>query len=216
MDVFTFDSLTCQIQQASGLSTALGYICFSHMMFFSCYCFACWCLHVSLSMCALCFHPCHIRVPPNFLSTCRRSIRTRWSSASLWVHIPPHATPSFLHPICSRSLSPLWKASPQSMHINAQVALAADVCADGSDLKPCHVFQKVWRLELRCRTRLSLRPRLCWLQSKAFFPHLIYLFILHRKWQALWLRNTCDLSSSMWVMCLESTFDRGIKLSDII
>lgn len=92
------------------------------------------------------------------------------------------------------------------MHINAEVALAA-----GLDFKPCHVED--WK----CFAEHDWAFRSPLLTAKqSVFLHLIHLFSLHRKWQAPWLRNTCDLSSLMWVMCLKCTFDGGIKLSDII
>lgn len=66
------------------------------MFLFRPYCMLCrWCIPVSHCPCVRSLFPLLLHPRPSSLpSTCRRSILTRWSSTSLWVHIPRHPIPS--------------------------------------------------------------------------------------------------------------------------
>lgn len=66
------------------------------MFLFRPYCMLCrWCIPVSHCLCVRSLFPLLLHPRPSSLpSTCRRSILTRWSSTSLWVHIPLHLIPS--------------------------------------------------------------------------------------------------------------------------
>lgn len=67
-----------------------------HYVVSCCYSVACWCIPVSHCPCVHSLFPSPFHPRPSSLpSTCRRSILTRWSSTSLWVHIPQHLIPSF-------------------------------------------------------------------------------------------------------------------------
>lgn len=78
-----------------------------------CYSVACWCIPVSHCPCVHSLFPLLLHPRPSSLpSTCRRSILTRWSSTSLWVHIPQHLIPSSppqspSPPSLSRSFCPM-------------------------------------------------------------------------------------------------------------
>lgn len=154
--------------------------------------------------------PSHPRAT-SFLSTCRRSVLTRWSSTSPWVHMPPHLTPSSLHP--GALLLLLCSLTP--------CALKGLPVIHGYWHRRCSGWA-FWnrvvfcrrREDRECLTERSVASVDC--RAEASSCIWFICFCLHRKWRAPWLRNTCDLSSLTWVMCLKCTFDRGIKLSDII
>lgn len=102
------------------------------------YSVACWCIPVSHCPCVHSLFPLLLHPRPSSLpSTCRRSILTRWSSTSLWVHIPQHLIPSSPpqspSPLSlSRCLSVPWKATAQSREVKI--------------VRPWrHVSQQVWR-----------------------------------------------------------------------
>lgn len=64
---------------------------------------------ISLSVCVRSLFPSLLHPRPSSLpSTCRRSILTRWSSTSLWVHIPQHLIAS----------SPPHSPSPPSLSVS--------------------------------------------------------------------------------------------------